>query len=259
MFKISWRANEGYGDFITGLGYAHSSVIKYNMPVEITFHWPNSRSFKFGEHDVESNYERFCAILDYLKPVNDLTINHEFESIPEYRFINELEEFNPLHGLWYPKKEIAVEKGLVVVWTSKQNTYFPGYHKDPAYDQWDEILDGLKTDGYRYEIVTYQTPIKTVLDLISRCEFGIGYEGMIHQLFKFSWRPSIVFSQRTKLSELLTPQAITLGNPNHLIYNSPDIYVQQCKSLIKHLKKKHTEYVYDTQDPTKHKLFNIRQ
>lgn len=61
VFNISWRSKIGYGDFITGLGYAHSATIKYQRPVHITFHWPNR------EDELPSvSYEEVGHIIDLI-------------------------------------------------------------------------------------------------------------------------------------------------------------------------------------------------
>jgi hypothetical protein len=255
-FNIEWRSKEGYGDFITVLCYAHSSTIKYERPVHINFHWPNPKDYLLSEIDKESILYRFNHIVDRLKPVKGLTISHEYSSVPSYRFINELEEFNVLHGLWYPKKDFPIEKGLVVVWSSRHNLDFPGYHKDPVYDHWDKVMAKLKGEGFNVQEVTYRTPIKEVMDLMQRSEFGVGYEGMVHQLYKFLWRPIVIASQRTSLARLLAPQGTIVTKPELLLNEDILIHVNKSKQTIKRLLKEHRQYILDKQDPTKHPLYN---
>lgn len=255
-FRIDWRSKEGYGDFITGLGYSHSSVLKYQRPVHINFHWPNPKNYLLSDKDKEPIFFRFEHVFSWFKPVKNLTITHQFNSIPDYRFINELEEFNPLHGLWYSNKQLSVQSGLVVLWTSRYNLSFPGYHKDPLYDHWDKIVDQLKLLGYTVVEVTYRTPIKEVMNLIAKCEFGIGYEGMIHQLFKFMWKPLIVCSSRVDLTKLLIVQASIITDPAQLIYKDISRYIIESKNNIRKALMQHKKYVEDIQDPTKHPLYN---
>lgn len=252
---MEFRSQEGYGDFITGLCYAHSSVLKYQRPVHIKFHWPNPKDHLLSDIDKESILYRFDYIREYLRPVEGLTISHEFSSVPKYRFINELEEFNHLHGLWYLKEEPKIKPGLVAFWSSKHNLTFPGYHKDPIYDHWDTVVDNLRMEGYEVVEITYRTPIKKVMELITTCEFGIGYEGMVHQLFKFTWRPIVIASKRVELATLLAPQGAIVTSPNQLLHNHISKYVNQSKKNIKRLLSLHQEYLNDVQDPTKHILY----
>lgn len=255
--NIEWRSQEGLGDFITGLGYAHSSTLKYQRPVNINFHWPNPKNHLLSSIDKESINYRFDYILDLLKPVDGLSVTHTYSSTPSWRFINEFEEFNPVHGLWYPKHELCTQRGLVVFWSSKHNLTFPGYHKDPLYDHWDAIVDNIKSEGYDVAEITYRTPIKETMDLIQSCEFGIGYEGMVHQLFKFMWKPLICASQRYSLAHLLCPQAHIIKDPKLLLYGSVTPFIQYSKNNIKNLLVQHASYINDKQDPTKHKLYNV--
>ena len=257
--NIEWRTREGLGDFITGLGYAHSSVMKYQQPVHINFHWPNPKDTLISSIDKESINYRFDYILGLLRPVEGLTISHTYSSAPTWRFINEFEEFNPLHGLWYPKDQLTTEKGLVVQWSSKHNLSFPGYGKDPLYDHWDQIVRNLKAEGYNVVEVTYRTPIKEIMDVMMRCEFGIGYEGMVHQFFKFLWKPLIVgvSKKRWNLANLLCVQAHLIDNPNDLLYGDVRPLVNISREKISRLLIDHQHYINDTQDPTQHRLYNI--
>ncbi len=256
MFKIQWRSNEGYGDFISGLCYAHSSVIKYQRPVHITFHWPNPHRHLLSRQDSEPIIDRFNYIKSFLRPLDGLTVEHFFSSIPPYRFINALEEFNPLHGFWYLKDIFPVNSKLVVFWSSIHNLSFPGYHKDPLFNYWDKVVSYIISQGYQVEEVTYRTPIKRVMELITTCEFGIGYEGMIHQLFKFTWRPLIVASQRVDLSNLLTPLGHTITEPKEILNVDISSLVEKSKSNISRLKVEHQNYLAEIEDPTNHKMYN---
>lgn len=255
-FNIEWRSKEGYGDFITGMCYAHSSVLKYQRPVHIRFHWPNPEGHLLSSIDKEPIVDRFNHILSYMKPVKGLTISHKYSSTPTWRFINELEEFNPLHGLWYTNKSYPVEKKLVAFWTSKHNLVFPGYHKDPLYDHWHIVKSNLENLGYNVVEITYRTPIAEVMKIITTCEFGVGYEGMIHQLFKFTWRPIVVASQRVKLSKLLAIQGAIVTKPPQLLEENILRYVEQSQKNIDRLAIEHLKYINDVQDPTLHPLYN---
>lgn len=256
QFDIQWRSDEGYGDFITGVGYAHSSTIKYQRPVAITFHWPNPKNTLLSSIDKEPINYRFDVILEYFKPVEGLTIKHEYNSSPNYRFINELEEFNPLHGLWYPKNKLSVESGLVVFWSSKHNLKFPGYPKDPLYDHWDNIVLDLTRLGYQVVEVTYRTPIREAMELMCRCEFGIGYEGMIHQLFKFLWKPIIIASKRVSLATLLAPQGVIITDYREIAGKDIQHFVNISKRRIELLLAQHKQYLDDKQDPEQHHFYN---
>ena len=191
MFDIQWRAGFGYGDFVSGLGYAHNASIKYNTKVNITFHWEHGSSYRESPQDPETIIERMWYIYGTMEKSEEVKIFVKTSSKPKYRFINHLDEFNPIHGLWNTTLHNTYTN-KVVLWRSKYNTFFPGTDKDPAHDHWDKIIDWLTYLGYSVSEVTYRTPISDVMKDISECSFGIGYDGMIHQLFKYMWKPLIV-------------------------------------------------------------------
>lgn len=257
QFHIQFRSNEGYGDFITGLSYAHSSVIKYQRPVKITFHWPNPKDHLLSNIDKESILYRFNHVLEWMKPVDGLTIAHRFSSVPSWRFINELEEFNLVHGLWYQSKKLPTKQKLVVHWSSKHNLTFPGYEKDPLYDHWDDIVDHLKSVGYDVVEVTYRTPIKQALELMAQCQFGIGYEGMIHQLFKIIWKPTIIASQRVRLTRLLCPHSHIVNSYEDFAKQDLHDMISSSERLIDKFGVQLKQYINDKQDPTTHPLYNM--
>jgi len=178
-----------------------------------------------------------------MKPVDGLTIDHVFESTPPWRFINELEENTHVHGLWYPSKKLPVDPELVVHWSSRHNLEFPGYSKDPLYDQWDTVVDYLKGMGYNVQEITYRTPIKEAMDLMARCSFGIGYEGMIHQLFKVLWKPTIVASRRVKLTRLLCPHSFIITSYNHFMFNDLHRMVRKSQKLVNEYETKLDQYI----------------
>ena len=191
-----------------------------------------------------------------MRPVDGLTIEHEYSSSPPWRFINELEEFNPLHGLWYPRTNFPIEKKLVAFWSSRHNLQFPGLHKDPLYHHWDTVVGNLKDEGYTVAEITYRTPIKEVMRIITSCEFGVGYEGMVHQLFKFTWRPIVIASRRVALSKLLAPQGVIITKPEQLLFDDIRKYVKESQNNIDKLLVDHQNYIDDKQDPQYHKLYN---
>jgi hypothetical protein len=112
-------------------------------------------------------------------------------------------------------------------------------------------------EGYEVVELTYRTPIREVMDVITTCEFGVGYEGMVHQLFKFTWRPIVIASKRVELATLLAPQGAIITSPDQLLHNHISKYVKQSKKNIQRLLIAHQEYMNDVQDPTKHKLYGM--
>ena len=256
MLDIEWRAGIGYGDFVTGLGYAYTSSQKYNTPVSITFYWDHSEDYLFSTEDNETIVNRCRYIESIMQPNPLVEVHHKYDTRLLYRFKNQLDEFNPLHGLWYStlKREPS---NIVVVWTSRNNISFPGYDKDPAYDMWDGIIEVVRSFGYDVREITYRTPVAEAMDLIRKCKFGIGYDGLAHQLFKFMWKPLIVCCKRTQLNRLLVPQASLVSDPFKLLNES--FLKERVKESILRVNithKEHQQYIQTKQNYYEHRLFN---
>lgn len=255
MLNVEWATGIGYGDFVTGLGYAHTSSLKYQIPVNLNFHWFHSKDYLYDKKDPETIVERCNYVQSVLRPLSTVSVTHTYNSNFTYRFINQLDEFNPMHGLWYSTLK-GEESRSVVLWTTKHNKEFPGVSKDPAYKMWDKIVERLELYNYNVKEVTYRTPIKEKIELIRTCAFGIGYDGLAHQLFKFMWKPLIVFCQRTWLNNILVPQAILEKDPQRFLNKSLNQYLDEARAKVQKIKIDHTNYINNKVNAHEHPLFN---
>lgn len=255
MLKVEWRTGVGYGDFVTGLGYAHTISLKCQTAVNINFHWNHSKEYLFDSNDPETIVSRCDYVYGVMKKSPLVTYTHTFNSRLQCRFINQFDEFNPLHGLWYTELELQKSKN-VVLWTTRHNKDFPGVNKDPAYKHWDLIEERLKNLGYSVTEVTYRTPVKEKIDLIKNCAFGIGYDGLAHQLFKFMWKPVIVLCGRISLNKLLIPQAALESSPDKFLASDLNTYLEVSRQNIERLKLEHKKYCNLFMNPYEHKLYN---
>ena len=253
--KVEWRTGVGYGDFVTGLGYAHTSSIKYGRPVEINFHWSESKDHLFHETDVETLHNR-CEYIKSIMRDGNVTVSHVFNSKPDFRFYNQLDEWNPLHGLWYSTLQNEIVPMRVVMWTSEHNVDFPGINKDPAVKHWPAIRQKLASMGYDVHEVTYRTPVTEVMELIRTCEWGIGYDGLAHQLFKFMWKPLVVLCKRLSLNKVLIPQAVLESNPQRYLDSDPRVYARRAKVKVDEVRRAYEKYLTDYKKAEDHELFN---
>lgn len=252
--NVKWRTGVGYGDFVTGLGYAHTASIKYQVPVEIEFHWNHSKDYLFSSDDPETIVDRCEYIYSIMKKNPMVGVSHKFNSPHKFRFYNQLDEFNPLHGLWYSSLKHTTKSKHVAIWTAENNLTFPGQLKDPVNQRWNEVRE--KLSDYKIEEITYRTPVREAIDIIRRCEFGIGYDGLAHQLFKFMWKPIIVFCRRTKLNRLLIPQALLHENVESFLNRDIDSQVKESRERVLFFKAKHQQYMNEKMIAHEHRLFN---
>lgn len=254
--NIEWRSGIGYGDFVTGLGYSRNWAIKTKREINITFHWNHEKSFLFSKKDPETIIDRFNYINSILIPNNNVYIDHKFNSNPKFRFINQLDEFNPLHGLNSSIFDNITKSNKVVIWTTNNNISFPGTIKDPVNEKWKDIISLLKEDGYEVVEVDYRTPIVDVIEHIRTCSFGIGYDGLVHQLFKFMWKPLIVFCKRFDLVELLIPWAYKLKDANEFLFSDYTKYIKISEKLMHDYKNRYKNYLNEYVEIEKHGLYN---
>jgi hypothetical protein len=254
MLNVKWSTGIGYGDFVTGLGYAHTSAIKYQTPVNIEFHWKHSQDHLFSANDPETIVDRCNYIHSIMRLLSQVSVSHVFNSDPDWRFYNQLDEFNPLHGLWYSTIKPKTEKKHVAIWTTDFNVSFPGKFKDPVNKKWNDIRH--KLSDYVLEEITYRTPVKEAIEIVNRCEFGIGYDGLAHQLFKFMWKPLFVFCERKWLNNILVPQAILLSHAGEFIDNKSDDLLLQAHEKVNRVRLEHLAYINKKMKADEHPLFN---
>lgn len=254
MLNVKWRTGVGYGDFVTGLGYAHTASIKYQTPVEIEFYWSHSKDYLFANNDPETIVDRCNYVYSIMRQSPMVEIKHKYNNKAEFRFYNQLDEFNPLHGLWYSNLPNDTKLKHVAIWTTEHNVDFPGLLKDPVHNRWDEIRYFLK--DYVLEEITYRTPVSEAIDIIRRCEFGIGYDGLAHQLFKFMWKPLFVFCQRKSLNNLLIPQALLFDNLNKFLQSNIDTLLLEAQLKMRQVKIQYEDYINKKELANEHRLFN---
>jgi len=254
--QIDWRMGIGYGDFVTGLGYAHNAALKYDTSVQINFHWKDHRDHKLSSDDPETIIERLLYVYGTMRHLPNVNVDVLSKSRLSCRFINNLDEHNPVHGLWYSKLK-SEYTNKVLFWRTKYNTFYPGKAKDPVNERWDEVVVWLENQGYEVCEVTYRTPISEVMELIRVCNFGIGYDGMVHQLFKYMWKPLIVMCERTLLNRMLIPQAAIESNVDMLMQRGVDHYLLQSNRKIEIYKMHHHNYINQKQNYKQHSLYNV--
>jgi hypothetical protein len=254
MLNVKWGTGIGYGDFVTGLGYAHTAAIKYQTPVHIEFHWDHSKDYLFSSLDPETIVNRCDYVYSVMKQLPEVTVSHIFNSGNNFRFYNQLDEWNPMHGLWYTNLPEKTKKKHVAIWTTDFNISFPGNHKDPVNEQWNDIR--AKLSDHVLEEITYRTPVREAIEIINRCEFGIGYDGLAHQLFKFMWKPLFVFCLRKHLNNVLVPQAVLIDKPKVFLDRKVKDMLVFAKAKVDKIKSNHLDYMNEKKIANEHPLFN---
>lgn len=245
MRFITWRGGIGYGDTLNAITYSYSCTIKYNQPVYTNIIWPFPGNYKHSKNDPETVVDRFNYVASTMvQGTHQVFFNHAFiNKKTPFRYINNLDEANPLQGVWYHNQTQTTTK-KVVLWSSRHNAEPVDRVKDPSIEQWDYLIQWLTYIGYGVVEVTYRTPIKEVIQHINECCVGIGYDGMIHQFFKYLWKPIIVVCERFELNWLLVPQAALVKSIDDIYSYGLDFLIKQSEMNMRRVKRAHQRYLY---------------
>lgn len=252
--KIEWRGGIGYGDFVTGLGYASNCTIKYNVDVDFIIHWDHNETYKPNPNDPETILER-CQYVYELFCNKRMSLTQITNSKPNFRFINQFHEFDPVHGMYNLPLEHKNKK-YIVMWTSLNNTVPVKKFKDPlSKNDWLMVKDIVKDFGYDVIDIDYRTPIADVIDLCQNSAGGIGYDGSIHQIFKLIQKPIILFCERTELNKLLLPWATQYKNFEKFFHQ--DSLFEESKNNLIIWQEKHKQWLEKKIDYKTEYLYNI--
>lgn len=251
---IEWRGGIGYGDFVTGLGYAHNCALKYQTNIDFKIHWDHDTEYKPNKNDPETILER-CQYIYNLFDNNRVSLSQITNSKPSFRFINQFHEFNPLHGMHQLPLPVNQEK-YVVMWSSITNTTPVAKFKDPlTKKEWKMTKDIIKDFEYNVVEVDYRTPVTEVITLCKNAVGGVGYDGSIHQIFKLIQKPVILFCERTSLNELLLPWATQYKT--FADFFSQDVLFDKSQQDLFKWQLQYKDWINDKKDFTKEKLYNI--
>jgi len=257
MLSMHFFTRYGYGDFISNLALAHNVRIKYQMPISANFYIYKGFAGYYDARDPETVIDRIKIINNDLIAVDnlDIIIKKTKQENNWFRWINHLERKEICHSYWASTRPLY-DKGYVLIWRSKFNTFDPGIEKDPIKDDWEELIQYLEQKGFNVKEVTYRTPVKIILDLIANCSFGIGYDGMIHQLFKIYHKPILVFCLRHELQKALVPHAALETNITDFFKNGLDYYIDLSDKRKQEILDKHKKWLHAYRDPRKDYNYN---
>ena len=253
--NIEWRGGIGYGDFVTGLGYAHNCALKYETDIDFKIHWNHSKDYKPNPIDPETIIER-CQYIYSLFQSEKVKLIQQTNSFPNFRFINQFHEFEPVHGMYNLSFKESLTENYVVMWNSLTNTTPVKKFKDPlTKKEWKMTKDIIKDFGYNVVEVDYRTPVVEVIDLCKNSVGGVGYDGSIHQIFKLIQKPVILFCERTSLNELLLPWATQYKT--FADFFSQDVLFDKSQQDLFKWQLQYKNWIAYKKDFTTEELYNI--
>jgi hypothetical protein len=276
--KVSWRGTPGVGDFMWALNSCHVYAQQKNIKIELEMHWEHGEDYYHHFEDPETIIERMDYIHNFYTDKDRVKVIHVFNSTgrytdwkydddvvlepdgtkrvsarsgnkPKNRFWFESGAYDDLDGTPVPDNDYIFRKSAfqttvknrIVVWTPVMNAEAPRTWKRlfTARD-WRMLINELKENGFEVHEITYRTPIREAMYLISTARMCICYDGMWHYVAKNFARPMAVIS----------PEGVTLYHtPNALRCHPLDTYdmniwwwMDHFSDFLGHSKKKAIDY-----------------
>lgn len=243
--RVSWRGTPGVGDFMWALNSCHAHARNKNINIELEMHWEHGEDYYHHFEDPETIIERMDYIHNFYVDKERVKVIHVFNSTgrytdwkyeddvvleadgtkrvsarsggkPKNRFWFESGTYDDLDGTPVPDNDFIFRKSAflptvskrIVVWTPMMNAEAPRTWKRMfTYTDWRMLINELKSYGFEVHEITYRTPIREAMYLISTSRMCICYDGMWHYVSKNFARPTAVIS----------PEGVTLYHtPNAL-------------------------------------------
>lgn len=219
MIEIKSRGGLGYGDIIIGMNWAHRIAYSTGEKVTLNYLWQFDDKWKYN---IESD-EYLWQQAEYLNSIfsqgysYEVNIKHTFNDLSRMKFDrynDDLIKDWSQHMLWQTKGNFRnmPDKDLIVINDPLSNkesfeTFFDGDRLWKISGDWNVILKMLYQKYPHKEIVriNYKTPIRRVVDLLSRCEVFIGHHSGLSWIAHNLSARGILFTRKHDLTKLTFP------------------------------------------------------
>lgn len=279
--NVSWRGTPGVGDFMWALNSCHAYAKQQNVKIRLEMHWEHGEDYYHHFEDPETIVERMDYIHNFYVDKDRVQVVHVFNSDgrytdwkydddivieedgskrvsarsgnqPKNRFWFESGAYDDLDGTPVPDNNYIFRRSAfqptnrkrIVVWTPIMNAEAPRTWKRmfTARD-WGMLMTELRQNGFEVHEITYRTPVREAMYLISTARVCISYDGMWHYVAKNFARPTVVIS----------PEGVTLYHtPNAIRCHPLDTYdlniwwwMDHFSDLLGHSKQKALKYEQD--------------
>ena len=229
--KIKWRGTYGVGDFMQALNVCHRYCYDYNLgQVNLEMHWEHDEDYIYHPKDPETIVERMTWIHEKYKEPERVLVTHVFNSMEFHyddvdqkvkrRFEFDNDRYDPTGAPpndWvFAEREWQKPEKRIVIWTPSYNKEQPRRWKRwLTEDDWSDIIELLRWDGWVLTELTYRTPIRAAYDQIQRCKFVVSYDGMWHYIARNFCKPHLIPSKEG-ITTYNTPQAYKLKSPEDM-------------------------------------------
>lgn len=276
--KVSWRGTPGVGDFMWALNSCHAHAAKNDINVELEMHWEHGEDYYHHFEDPETIIERMDYIHNFYTDKERVNVVHVFNSTGRYsdwkfeddcvmeadgskriaakqgahdkkRFWFEYGKFTDERGGEVPDNNFIfrdsafqpINDKRIVFWTPIMNAEKPRTWKRLFSNRdWGMLITELRQNGFECHEITYRTPIREAMYLISTSRLCVCYDGMWHYVAKNFARPTAVISSEG-ITKYHTPNAIRCS-PDEKDKNNIWGWMDMFPELLGHSKFKAVKY-----------------
>lgn len=211
LLKIDWKGKIGYGDVISPICYAYTMAQKNCCDVQLSFHWPHNKTFKFKEEDPETLPQRTLFLHQIVKPIlfHKVNIEHIYSSVIKYNHTN-YDDKSPFHNHWFSRhRNFTSDKPFIALNTTRNHAQtledYGGDSKtwkDPVGEvKWAQAEKIIQDDwGLDVKHVDYSTPIHEAVDIYKKCLLAVGYHGSTIWIAKYLRAPMLIYSSKVQTS-----------------------------------------------------------
>ena len=229
MEKVRWRGTWGMGDVILALNICHNYCYKNDTTLNLEMHWEHGEDHLETPEDPETIIERMTWIHTKYYREEDVTVTHVYNSDlfdsgnvnpnrSKRRFYFEsgaFEDTEAPDNNWPWKREHYknhIDTKKIVVWTPTYNSEPPRkWKRFLTKDDWGDIIELLRREGWILVELTYRTPIKEAFKQIQDADYVFCYDGMWHYLAKNFSTPIFIPSWEG-ISGYACPQVVCRPN-----------------------------------------------
>lgn len=272
---LNWKGKIGYGDIASPICYAHNIACRFDIPVDLRFHWPHKQGVKINPLDAETLDERANYIFQRMVP-QDVTLTHIFSSrlssdmLFEYGVKRDsmvYEYKDQYHNFWYSTETCVTSNfdTLVIGGSHNNSESLKTFEKLPSekigrkgwkdpigQENWKHVIEKLSTK-YKIVEVDYRTPIAELYRVLSRARGFIGYHGSTAWIARLFQIPMIVFSSKVSVSQHAFFNAAIKTQCEETFLNNIETYFEHSRQKIRHTNEIFSTYEF----PQNTKLFQF--
>ena len=224
--KVTWRGTHGVGDFMQALNCCYRYSYDTDKVINLEMHWEHDEDFLYHPDDPETIIDRMNFIHPKYFESERVEVTHAFNSDKYYyppeqselkrkkRFEWESGRYDPYgappNDWLFSEEEFVVPERKIVMWTPHYNREPPRpWKRQLTEDDWYDILQLLRWEGWILEELTYRTPIEKAYNEIKTARYVVSYDGMWHYISKNFGKPHIIPSKEG-VTTYNTPNAVKI-------------------------------------------------